>query len=233
MSLGSEVELMRDRGRFIAFVGLPGSGKSAITTSLAKMWEADSFLEPEEWPLAVSEREVCGHFTGLQWFRSMRVPLYFMAERVRRRGGTAILDSYYDKLCAHWLGAVGMEWLISPSDEYFGLARKVAELDWRRLPLADVLVVLTVDESTWSKFLSARDRKLDEIFSISKTYGTQEYFRSAASKLEAETDIKVVEFRQEYSSPDDAARRLSAVLTAEGVIANCHGAGGGLERRTR
>jgi deoxyadenosine/deoxycytidine kinase len=214
------VELMRDRGRFIAFVGLPGSGKSAITTSLAKRWGADSFLEPEEWPPAVSEREVCGRFTGLQWFRSARVPLYFAAEQVRRRGGTAILDSYYDKLCAHWLGAAGMEWLISPSDAYFGIARKVAELDWRRLPLVDVLIVLTVDESTWLRFLNARGRKLDETLTISKTYGTQEYFRSAASKLEAETGVKVIEFHQKYSSPDDAARRLSAVLSSRGVIAS-------------
>lgn len=211
---------MRDGGRFIAFVGLPGSGKSAITTSLAKMWGADSFLEPEEWPPAVSEREVCGRFTGLQWFRSARVPLYFAADQVRRRGGTAILDSYYDKLCAHWLGAAGMEWLISPSDAYFSTAQNVAELDWGRLPLVDVLIVLTVDESTWLKFLTARGRKLDETLTISKTYGTQEYFRSAASKLEAETGIKLVEFRQEYSSPDDAARRLSTVLTSQGVIVN-------------
>jgi deoxyadenosine/deoxycytidine kinase len=221
--------LLRDRGKFIAFVGLPGSGKSAITSSLARVWGADPLLEPEEWPPAVSERDVCGHFTGLQWFRSMRVPLYFAAEHVRRRGGTAILDSYYDKLCAHWLGAAGMEWLISPSDDYFGLAQKVADLDWRRLPLADVLVVLTVDEHTWLKFLGARGRKLDETLTIDKTYGTQEYFRSAALKLEAETDIKVVEFRQEYSSPDDAARRLSTVLTSQGVIAHWHGVDGELE----
>jgi deoxyadenosine/deoxycytidine kinase len=224
---------MRARGRFIAFVGLPGSGKSSITTSLAKLWDADPFLEPEEWPRAVSERDVCGHFTGLQWFRSARVPLYFAAEQIRRRGGTAILDSYYDKLCAHWLGAAGMEWLISPSDAYFSMARKIAELDWRRLPLVDALIVLTVDESTWLKFLNARGRKLDETLTISKTYETQEYFRSAALKLEAETGTKIVEFRQKYSSPDDAARRLSTDLTSQGVIASTRRADGELERRTR
>ena len=129
---------MKDAGHFLALVGLPGSGKSSLAVAVAKLLGGAAFTEPEDWPPAVSERQDVGAFPGLMWFRAMRVPMLYEAAAIRDSGGVAVLDSYYDKLCAHWLRRAEMAWLLPPTDPWADLAVAVAERDWQLLPRADV-----------------------------------------------------------------------------------------------
>lgn len=202
-------------GRFVAAVGLPGSGKSSVFAALAQTLNATLLREPEEdqWAAAVTCRETCGYVTALLWFRAVRVPLYFRAAAERDDGRVALLDSYYDKLCSRWLGAPGMEWLLDPSDPYFPHVSAIARLDYDLLPLADTLVVFKTNHATWERFVRTRGRKLDSDSDLLATYETQRYFTDAAAALHRETGIEVIEFEQDrFDSPAAAAERLSALL---------------------
>lgn len=207
---------MTAEGSFIAAVGLPSVGKSSVFAELAALLGGEALLEPEEssWPPAVSCRDRAGHFTALMWFRSVRVPQCHAADEIRRAGRIALLDSYYDKLCVDWLGRPGMEWLIDPHDEYFPIAMRIARLDRERLPLADALVVFTVDEQVWHEFIRGRGRALDGQSGLAGTFPTQAYFVAAAEQLAAETGIRLIRFHQDrVDSPRAAAERLAAQLT--------------------
>jgi homotetrameric cytidine deaminase len=207
------------RGTLIAGVGIPGCGKSTVARELAQLVQARVFVEPEasDWPAAVTERDVNGRFTGMSWFRTIRVPTYFEADAIRSKGGIAILDSYFDKLCTHWLGAKGMEWLMSPVDPYFEIAKKLADLDWERLPLADAIITFEVEKATWKRLLKARSRQLDDQFGIPETFATQHYFVEAAEELAHQTGCRVVHFQQKFDSPRNSAQRLAQDLKAAGV----------------
>jgi hypothetical protein len=211
------IERRDNAGLFLAFVGIPGSGKSTLAREFASLVGGQAFIEPDEWGPAVSNRDRCGRFTALQWFRSGRVPNYYEAERIARGGGVAVLDSYYDKLCHAWLGSPGMEWLIDSGDSYFEVALQVAELDWRLLPSADVIVIVRVDEATWRQFLRSRGRALDEVFDISSTFDTETLYGRAAERLARTTAVRTVEFKQTFSSARQSAIRLLDELKAAGV----------------
>lgn len=207
---------MASSARFIAAVGLPCVGKSTVFEKLAPLLGAVPLLEPEEsaWPSAVTDRDRVGYFTGLAWFRSVRVPLYYEALELRANGSTALLDSYYDKLCSYWLGKPGMEWLIGPDDPYFIPAREVALLDRALLPLADTLVVFTVARDAWEAFIAARGRRLDQESGLREKFFTQEYFVEGAEALAEESGIPLIRFHQDrIDTPAAAAKRLLAKLS--------------------
>lgn len=206
-------------GSFIAFMGIPGAGKSSVCTKLASRLGASAFLEPEVWPDAVGNRDVSGAFTALSWFRSMRVPNLYNAAAHRDEGGIALVDSYYDKLCADYLESPEMTWLLPPEDPWHDVGTRMAALDWQLLPRADCVVVLEVDEATWHRFLRARGRALDDAFGLSDEFACQPVFGRAAERYANETGAKLVRFQQTFDSPDAAAHRLHHDLVAAGVIA--------------
>lgn len=205
-------------GKFIAFMGIPGAGKSTVCKALAHRLGAEALLEPEHWPAAVSERDVSGAFTALTWFRSMRVPNLHSAAAIRDDGGTALVDSYYDKLCADYLDAPEMSWLLPASDPWRDIGIQVAELDWKLLPEADCVVLLEVDEGTWHAFLTARGRQLDDAFGLSNEFACQPVFGKAAERYARETGATLIRFKQTFDSPAAAAQRLHRQLSDAGVI---------------
>jgi hypothetical protein len=106
-----------------------------------------------------------------------------------------------------------MDWLIAPTDPYFGLASAVARLDYQLLPLADKLVVFEVTPSAWREFVTRRGRLLDERAALLETYETQQYFVQAAECLAIDAGIEVVRFSQDrVDSPEAAAARLRSLL---------------------
>jgi thymidylate kinase len=210
----------RSAGKLIVAVGLPCSGKSSVMGALGSMINAQVFLEPEEheWGKAVQQWDQCCHFTGLMWFRSARVPLLREADRIRASGGVALVDSYYDKLIAHYLTRSGMEWLLSPNDPYFDLAMGIARTDWRMLPDADCIVTFEVEPADWHAMLARRNRALDRDEAFAKSYETQRYFIEAAMQLAAERNIQIVHFRQTFEIVQNAADRLLILLRAAGIL---------------
>ncbi len=201
-------------GKLIAGFGLPGSGKSSVLKSLSELTGWQIFLEPEEkdWTAAVSQRDQCGNITALTWFRSARVPGLYEADRLRRTGATAIVDSYYDKLVHKYLGKRGMEWLMSPQDKYFSAASEIAHLDYELLPDCDCLVLFKVEKSAWQQMLQRRNRAFDKANPLHDSFETSELFYQAARQYSSEKRTQLIEFDNTISTPLDAAKRLFTLL---------------------
>lgn len=213
---GSVARLVGDRsvpdaGKLIAGFGLPGSGKSSVMKCLGELHGWQVFLEPEEdkWAAAVHERDRCGHITALTWFRAARVPLLYEADRLRCMGATTIVDTFYDKLVHRYLGRKGMEWLMSSTDPYFGVAKELARLDYEKLPDCDCLIFFQVDRVTWDQLLSRRNRKFDSTNPLRDSFETSELFLQCAKEYCAERSIPLIEFSNEISTPIQSARALT------------------------
>lgn len=184
-------------GFFIAAVGIPCCGKSTVMRYLAAKLGASYFREPEEpkWPEAVMNRDLVGPLTAITWFRSVRVPHLYNADEIRKQGGVSVIDSYYDKLCYHYLGKKGMGWLIEPKHPYFPVCREMAKLDWQQLPNADLLIVFKVQKNDWEYFLKKRNRHLDRESAFVQSFKTQQLFLQAAKKMLPTTKVHVFERR--------------------------------------
>jgi thymidylate kinase len=208
------------KGLFVTALGLPCTGKTTIMKTLGKLLHWNVFVEPEEeeWTDAVMQRDICGHFTGLMWFRSARVPNIFKARLLADQQEKVILDSYYDKALHYYLGKKGMEWLIHPEDPYFHLASQIAKSDWDMLPDADCIISIDVEYDDWLKLLNIRNRELDNHSEFLKSFHTKEYFIEAAEQLSKEKGIKHIRFKQTLSSPESQALQLKKQLIQEGVI---------------
>lgn len=198
----------------VSLLGLPGVGKSTLAGALGRAMDGAVLAEPEEsaWPDFVKRPHPLGDFTRLSWFRSQRVPLYYAADAIRRRGKVAVLDSYYDKWCGGWLGKPGLEWLISPDDPYFPVAMTIAELDAKLLPSADVVVVLEITEDLWFAQVQGRGRTIDRHDPFLQSHHTQELFVNTALERAAGDGTRVIRHRREALPP-----REEATLIAEKI----------------
>lgn len=207
-------------GVFITGLGLPGSGKSSVLGALAAKLDCQFFAEPEEatWPLAVTERALNGCFSAITWFRTVRVPQLFEAERLAQTGQTVVVDSYFDKAMHYCIGKPGMEWLINPNDAYFEVVRQMMALDVSKLPDADCIVCFNIDKADWMQLLTKRGRHFDSEFAIETTFATQAHYRNATIELARTRGIRYVQFQQRVSSVEQAADELLELLQQQGVL---------------
>ena len=191
----------------IALMGLPSSGKTSTTRALGQRLGARVFLEPEEdqWPSLVHERQTIGFFTALTWFRSARVPDLYTAESESHGGGTTIVDCYYDKLVSLYMGEACFSWLIPAGDPYFAAARQMAETDYHRLPVADVLVFLRLDESTWLRFMERRGRRFDHEAGLARQFEMQSHLERACMHASKELGMRLIVTAQTWDSPEITA----------------------------
>ncbi len=205
----------------IAAIGIPGSGKSAVMHALGVKLGCKVFHEPEEcdWPPAVTGRCRYGYLGSITWFRSQRVPHLIDAFEISSRGGTAIVDSYYDKLIYHYLGYPGLEWLAPSTDSYYDVVKEIARLDYKYLPDADVLVGFRITEEVWNNFLQTRGRKMNGESGFRTVIMLQDPMFEAARKWEADNEgTRLLEFDQEVSSPEAMAQKVLDRGTAEGLM---------------
>jgi hypothetical protein len=208
-------------GLLIAFMGLPGSGKSATAKELSVLIEgALLFPEPEadQWPPAVRDRHEFGYFGAISWFRSMRVPLLYMATKVRCSGGIAIVDSYYDKLIADYIDHPEMRWLIPPGDDYFHVLKQMSLVDRAVLPDADCLIFLRVTQSTWRQLLLTRQRAMDVEDLFLESFSSQETFLLASQSFSRRTAVPLIVFDQKLNGPLSTAKALVAILMDKGIL---------------
>lgn len=210
----------REQGLLIAGMGLPGCGKSSVFKELGTLLGARVFLEPEEkdWPSAVLRRQEFGHFTGISWFRAVRVPQLLEADLLRQKGNIALVDSYYDKLLSYYLHTPGMEWVMPPDDPYFEVTQEMARLDFEQLPDADMVVFFEIDEEAWKSFLTTRGRDMDESHAVRENFQTQEHMLAAAVQYCEARGARLVTHRQRPSSPKEAAEELLPALRAAGLV---------------
>lgn len=180
------------------------------------------FLEPEEgtWPSIIRERERFGYFNSIHAFRSLRLPGLFDARAASEAGEIVLLDSYYDKLCAHWIGRPGTEWLIKPDDPYFPNFQQTAWLDYKYLPDADVVVVFKVQRADWTQMVVTRGRQLDVDSKLLDTFDMQGYFLEAAKRYVHDRlgATKLIEFDNVYGDPRVTVDSLCDRLKALGAV---------------
>jgi len=199
---------------FVAFAGLPSSGKSSTARALGRILQVETLLEPEEadWPVLVRQRATMGAFTALSWFRTVRVPQLFLANEKRNQGGSAIVDSYYDVLIGDYLGKPSFNWLMPPGDPYFQAAEAMVRADWELLPKADVLVFLQLNEDTWFDFMKRRDREFDRSAQLKSHFDMQELMLQASRRASKEHGTKLLVIEQQTGSPEETALKVKAQL---------------------
>lgn len=207
------------KGLVIAGLGIPGSGKSSVMKELAKQLNCEVFFEPEdsEWPSFIGDRQVSGYFTAISWFRNVRVPQLFRAHALAEMGQTVVVDSYFDKSLYCCIDEPTMDWLIPKMDPYFPVVKKLMEADWNHLPNADVLVNFSIEKNDWLELIRGRGRSFDRLNGVEGCFGLQELFHRAAIKLSEEFGIKTINFKQEISSPEEAAQKLHQHLKSHGL----------------
>ncbi|MFS1519601.1 hypothetical protein V1503_24545 [Bacillus sp. SCS-151] len=205
---------------FITGLGISGCGKSSTLKVLGKLINFEVLVEPEEdeWPLVAQNRDLYGHFTEIMWFRSIRVPLLYLAESIKEQGKGAIVDSYYNKVLYHYFEKPGMEWFIENTDPYFTSLKEITKLDYYNLPNPDVLINFEIDYEDWVSLLKKRNRNLDNNQGFKKSYEAQTHILDAGKKVAKEFDIKLITFKQEITTPLRQAHRLKLELEKNNII---------------
>jgi len=195
----------------IAAFGIPGSGKSTTTREIGKILNIPTFHEPEEpeWGEVVVERELCGNFNAIMWFRSIRLPYYYKANLLREKGEMSMLDSCYDKLFHLYLGKPGMEWLLSSSDTYFEEMKSIAKKDYENIPDLDLIIFFKQSEDNWHKFIQKRNRNLDNESEFKDSFELQNAFLCAVETYCTESKCKLYVHEQSFTSPETEAKIIA------------------------
>ncbi|MCE8168330.1 MAG: deoxynucleoside kinase [Candidatus Moeniiplasma glomeromycotorum] len=201
----------------IVFVGIPGSGKSSLVKKLAGRLNAKYFTEPEEekWADAAKDWKNYGSFSMLMWFRSIRVPMLLEAKKLSEEGEVVLIDTYYDKLLHYYLDKYCLRWLISPSDLYFEPMKKIAEIDNKVLPDANMIIFLEVNYQNWLENLKNRGRETDQSEEFQKNFETQKFLYEATQKYCAEKGVELISLARDNSSFSELADQLTKILESK------------------
>lgn len=200
----------QQNGKIIAAFGIPGSGKSTTTREIGKILDFETFHEPEEenWGEAVKLRGISGNFTALMWFRSIRFPQYFKANELRKNKKNSMLDSCYDKLFHLYHEKEGLNWLFAQEDHYYDEMVSIAKKDYTNLPDLDIIIFFKQTEINWNKFISLRNRELDNEEDFRKSFILQNAFIEAVHQYCKEKDCQLIIHEQSFSDPKIEAEKI-------------------------
>lgn len=203
--------MINNQGKIIAAFGIPGSGKSSTTFQIGKILNIKTFHEPEEeeWGDAVTHRSLVGNFTALMWFRSIRVPQYFFANKLKKSGQVVMMDSCYDKLFYLYYNKKGIDWLFNKDDLYYEDMINISKKDYDNLPDLDILIFFQQTEENWKKFLETRNRNLDNELEFQKSFILQNAFLDSIKQYCAEKKAILIIHNQTFSSPETEAKKIA------------------------
>lgn len=221
-TINTQKSSLKKKGILIVGAGISGSGKSTTFRELNKLIGGKLFLEPEEdsiFPLLL-DRKYCDDFTLIMGFRSLRVPQLMKASKLRDEGKMVLVDSYFNKIMYFYINNEGFEWLMSPISPYIKSLTEILKLDMQMLPNADAIVLFDISYDTWKKFLEKRGRNSDKNPSFLKSYENFKDIENAVNRVARMNNIKVIKFKQSYSSPKIQAQELKDLLVKNGIIDN-------------
>jgi len=200
----------KQKGKIIAAFGIPGSGKSSTTKEIGKILDIQTFHEPEEenWGEAVKLRVLSGNFTALMWFRSVRFPQYFKANELRKNKKNSMLDSCYDKLFHLYHEKEGLNWLFAQEDLYYDEMVSIAKKDYDNLPDLDIIIFFKQTEINWNKFISLRNRNLDNEVAFKNSFILQNALIEAVHQYCNEKKCKLIIHEQSFSNPKIEAEKI-------------------------
>ncbi|MBK0379321.1 hypothetical protein [Mucilaginibacter segetis] len=213
---------METQGKIIVAFGIPGSGKSSVTEALGQLSGKKVFHEPEEpdWGDAVRQRDLSGNFTAIMWFRAQRVPQLYQADCLRGNREVVFADSYYDKLFYLYMHEESLRWLFDETiDPYAAEMIAIAKKDYETLPDANAIIFFHIDRKTWERFLSVRNRNLDQdVEFLNQCFDSQAPFLLAAQRYCREANVELVVFDQVFDSPESSAERLHRLLIERNLL---------------
>lgn len=149
---------MTKKGKIIAVVGAPRSGKSFLVRKLAERFDAKMIFEGEEgdFPTRIEEdiRENIRPLERVLWFRTMLVEKYLQAVKMKSEGHTVILDVFW--MTPHMF----IDTLLEGFERE--LMWEVAMIDRKLLGWPDLTVFLKISEDGIRKFVKLGGRSFDQ-----------------------------------------------------------------------
>ncbi len=145
------------KGKIIAIVGAPRSGKSFLATKLAEHLGATLMLEEgdSDFPDRIKE-DIERNIRPLErilWFRNRLVNHYLDAEELKNNGKIVVMDTF-------WLSVEPYNEIFTQGFE-FEVTQEMSRIDSRTLTLPDHIIFLKNDVNNTKDFIVKGGRKFD------------------------------------------------------------------------
>lgn len=146
------------KGKIIAVVGGPRSGKSFLVKLLAKHYKGTPILEGEEQDFPERIREdIQKNIRPLEriiWFRNKLVKEYNRALNIKEGGGIAVVDNF-------WISY--QLYIDALAKDFEGeIIHDIAEIDKKTLQWPDVVILLSLSENGIRNFIKRGAREFDK-----------------------------------------------------------------------
>ncbi|CAG8546342.1 4489_t:CDS:2 [Paraglomus occultum] len=96
--------------------------------------------------------------------------------------------------------------------------KKIAEIDNKVLPEADIIIFFEVDYQKWLENLKVRNREVDQDKDFMKNFETQKFLREATQKYCEERGKEFIIFPQDNSSAQEAAQKIKNLFDENAVV---------------
>lgn len=149
------------KGKIIAIIGAPASGKSTLVKKLGKKIKAKILLEGEEQNLPTYiKRNIAENRNGFQtilYFHNQTIKQYKKALRLKEKGQSSILDTY-------WVSNIFYldTMLDNKKEKQFFL--KLISKTKKIFPLPDIIIYIQAKNKTIKKRLLKRGRSFEKSF---------------------------------------------------------------------
>lgn len=144
------------KGKIIAVIGAPRSGKSFLVQKLAQRLEYRPFMEEEIALPKYLEDDIQDNTNGLRriiWFRNAQVSHFLDAVDLSEQGENILLDTF-------WVdNQMYIDVLLEGHDKE--VAEQLSQIDARLLPWPDIIIYLKNGKQNTEKFISLGGRSYD------------------------------------------------------------------------
>lgn len=144
------------KGKIIAVIGAPRSGKSFLVQKLAQRLGYRPFMEEGVGLPKYLEKDIQNNTNGLRrivWFRNAQVTHFLDAVDLTHQGENILLDTF-------WVdNQMYIDVLLEGNDKK--VAERLSQIDARLLPWPDVIVYLKNGKENTERFVSLGGRSYD------------------------------------------------------------------------